>query len=120
MPSLMPASNVFSFLRMGQIRAPALAEVLDTSIAGFAGRRIERKPPADLLERFCRIAESDDTDAAVEAFARRWGMLGLCAHGLPYRHVPIDIGPYVGIELRRLARKYPRWKEVQINVNEIL
>ena len=84
MPSLMPASNVFSFLTIGQIRAPALAEVLDTSIAGFAWRRIERKPPADLLERFCRIADSDDTDAAVEAFARRWGLLGLCEHGLPH------------------------------------
>ena len=109
-------------LPLGQVIAPPLAEVRATSreIVGDSTKRVLRKAAPDLLDRFCHIAESDDIDAAVEAFARRWGMLGLCAeHGLPYRHGPIDVGPAVGIELRRLARKYPRWKEVQINVSEI-
>jgi hypothetical protein len=40
----------------------------------------------DLLERFCRVADAPDTARAVVAFARRWGLLGLCEHGLPYLH----------------------------------
>src|ERR1035441_9289103 len=70
---------------LGQVIAPPLAEVRATSreIVGDSTKRSLRKVAPDLLDRFCRIANLDDPHAAVEAFARRWGMLGLCGeHGL--------------------------------------
>lgn len=74
-----------SFL-LDRVHAPALAEVLADSIAGDHAIEVRRKVVPDLLERFCRIAEAPDNAAAVETFAKRWGMLGLCEHGLPYLH----------------------------------
>jgi hypothetical protein len=76
-PKTVPLARVF---------APSLAEVLADSIAGDHDTTVIRKAAPDLLERFCRIAEAPDTARAVVAFARRWGVLGLCEHGLPYRH----------------------------------
>ena len=70
---------------LGRVFAPALAEVLNGSIVGDA-ERIMRKTAPDLLERFRYIAEAPDTDAAVVNFAKRWGMLSLCEHGLPCGH----------------------------------
>lgn len=71
---------------LGQVWAPPLNLVLDDGIIGNASERIKRKAAPDLLERFCHIAEAPDTAAAVVAFAKRWGVLGLCKHGRPYRH----------------------------------
>jgi len=53
-------------------------------------------PPSNLLERFCQLREADD--AEVLRFARKWGLLGLCAdHGRPAGHlhgcVPADREP---------------------------
>jgi hypothetical protein len=44
------------------------------------------RPRSDLLIQFCRIAESPNTEKAATAFVKRWGLLGLCEHGLPTIH----------------------------------
>jgi hypothetical protein len=74
---------------LGHVFAPSLSEVLADSIAGNHQVPLRTKAAPDLLERFCRIAEAPDTAAAVVAFASRWGLLGLCEHGLPCRHSDI-------------------------------
>lgn len=48
--------------------------------------RVKHRAPPDLLGKFCAIAESANTDSATVTFARKWGMLGLCEHGLPIGH----------------------------------
>lgn len=40
------------------------------------------RPRADMLEAFLRLA--DATDDRVLAYARRWGVLGICKHELPF------------------------------------
>src|ERR1017187_5244584 len=121
----MADSSVFSFVPIGQIRAPPLGKVLDTSIAGLATRSERRKPP-DLLERFCLIAESADTDAAIVAFARRWGLLGLCEHGLPSEglcngHSTCTPCGWTGTESfdhwRRLARAFQSMLRIGLALN---
>ena len=121
----MADSSVFSFVPIGQIRAPPLGKVLDTSIAGLATRSERRKPP-DLLERFCLIAESEDTDAAIVAFARRWGLLGLCEHGLPSEglcngHSTCTPCGWTGTESfdhwRRLARAFESMLRIGLALN---
>lgn len=44
---------------------------------------------SDLLEGFLALADAADSE--VEAYARRWGILGLCRHGLPAGHTPIRL-----------------------------
>lgn len=44
------------------------------------------EPPPDLLDRFVALAEAPDVGILV--FARRFGVLQTCRHGLPYRHDP--------------------------------
>ncbi len=43
----------------------------------------------DLLEGFLALADAADSD--VEAYARRWGILGLCRHGLPAGHESVRL-----------------------------
>ena len=49
---------------------------------------IKRRAPRELLTRFINIAESPDTERAVRMFTRKWGLLGLCGHGVPRSHNP--------------------------------
>jgi hypothetical protein len=51
------------------------------------GMRVE--PRRGLLEGF--IALSDSSGDAILGFARRWGVLCLCSHGLPITHNPGDL-----------------------------
>jgi predicted RNA-binding Zn-ribbon protein involved in translation (DUF1610 family) len=75
---------------LARILASGLAEVIGDSMTPDRVTFVQKKAPPDLLEQFCRIAEARDTAVAVVAFARRWGLLGLCEeHGLPYRHTHI-------------------------------
>ena len=124
-------SKTFS---LAHVCAPSLAEVLVSSIT--AGAMVRRKAAPDLLERFCRIAEAPDTNAAVVAFARRWGVLGLCEHGLPYGHVrffePMFGGssrrltildPYQGTDPRSClpgAELFQHWKELAVRFYSML
>jgi hypothetical protein len=64
----------------------------------------------ELLPAFLRLAEA--SDEAILAFARRWGMLGLCHHGLPtfhdksfdvFNHRTLDDGSTCWFEGRREA-----------------
>jgi hypothetical protein len=39
-----------------------------------------------MLDDFIRLCDADDFPEAVLSFARRWGLLGICDHGLPCSH----------------------------------
>lgn len=43
-------------------------------------------PSAALLDQFVLLGEA--TDEAILQYAKRWGVLGICIHGLPYSHNP--------------------------------
>lgn len=50
--------------------------------------RVDLKPirqwaRRDMLEEFLQLADADADDAAVATFGRRYGLLGLCRHGVP-------------------------------------
>ena len=83
-------------LPVGMVWAPRLASITDGVLIPekfhpwlLSSRgRVKRRAPNTLLAIFCNIAEAPDTERAVNAFASRWGMLGLCDHGLPYTHNP--------------------------------
>jgi hypothetical protein len=44
------------------------------------------RPRRGMLLRFCKLADAED--ARILAFARLWGPLYLCKHGLPFTHDP--------------------------------
>lgn len=72
---------------LGSISAPPLRGI-DRGGYYIKGIRPEkqRRPNAHLLTQFLRIAESANADKAAAAFTNRWGLLGLCEHGLPVIH----------------------------------
>jgi hypothetical protein len=49
-------------------------------------------PVRDFLTPFAALATHPDLDKAVEKFSSRWGVLGLCEHGLPATHQPLRLG----------------------------
>jgi len=51
-----------------------------------AGADWETEVPDDLLLRFASLAEGSDRE--IVTFARTYGLLGLCVHGLPSSHNP--------------------------------
>jgi hypothetical protein len=87
-----------SSLPVGNIWAPRLARIEDEVLIPEKSKLhptpgillstgwIKRRAPKSLLTVFCNIAEAPDTERAVKAFASKWGMLGLCHHGLPSTH----------------------------------
>jgi hypothetical protein len=55
----------------------------DSDVLIFDWRRTRsRDPKSEILDRFLGLRTADD----VEDFARVYGALGLCCHGLPHRH----------------------------------
>jgi hypothetical protein len=56
-------------------------------------------PDFGLLRAFVGLADPDASAQDVLAFARAWGMLGLCPHGLPRTHDPNSIPYSVGFPL---------------------
>ncbi len=54
-------------------------------------RWVEANDAARLLERFVALAEAPAD--AILGFARRWGVLAVCAHGLPCSHRPDEPVP---------------------------
>lgn len=73
-------------LPVGSIWAPRFERAENGRI--YAGAPRAKRAPRDLLSRFCRIAEAEDGDATAISFARHWGTLGLCRHGIPAGHSP--------------------------------
>lgn len=73
-------------LPLGRTWAPSFAKLTgDRLIEAHRNPKVMRPSPA-LLQQFIRIAEAADADAAVTRFARKWGLVGLCKHGLPSQH----------------------------------
>ena len=69
--------------------APAFGRLYDGRLlAESRGAWKKRRAPRNLLNRFISIADSANTEAAVVSFARQWGIIGLCKHGLPILHDP--------------------------------
>jgi hypothetical protein len=72
---------------LGVIWGPRLAKIEEGRLVPDWQRMLKRPAPRDLLARYCRIAESPDTDAAAARFARSWGVANLCdSHSLPIGH----------------------------------
>lgn len=70
------------------------------------GRRTASRP--ELFEEFVRLA--DRPAESIRDYARRWGVLGICKHGLPLTHNP----PPVPYPLTPVAMTWCRpmpWKE---------
>jgi hypothetical protein len=87
-----PTSSVWPGGVAGQWLVPSRIE-LDTNesrllIDAFGSAdgqwHSQERAPHKLLDKFIALAEAPGT--AVLKFARKWGVLGLCTHGLPYWH----------------------------------
>ncbi len=76
-------------LPVGYVWAPRFAEFREGRLrAETSVNWIKRRAPRDLLKRFVNLAESPNTERAVIGFAKQWGIVGLCKHGLPIPHQP--------------------------------
>jgi hypothetical protein len=75
-----------SSVALGHTWAPAFDRLDGGRLLREMGERVKHYTPPDLLAKFCAIAESANTDSSAVTFARKWGMLGLCQHGLPLGH----------------------------------
>ena len=80
-------------LPVGSINAPRFGRLHNgrlqaDSLGDGSEVWIERRAPANLLHRFIKIANAPDTQRAVIAFVRQWGILQLPKLGLPIFHKP--------------------------------
>jgi hypothetical protein len=57
-----------------------------------AGGHVVEDPVRDFLLPFAALCDSKNFDADVVAYAERWGVLGICDHGLPHTHWPLRLG----------------------------
>jgi hypothetical protein len=73
-------------LPVGYTWAPQFDHVAAGRIVHLRGSQIKRKSSQQLLTQFCGISQSGDAAAATVRFTKRWGLVGLCTHGLPARH----------------------------------
>lgn len=82
----------------------------------FSGWRLVR-PQRELLSQFVGLG-SDRSGDAIEAFAQKWGVLGICRHELPASHRPAMLSPRLKVFsrvplYRRVAADVRRMCEVQ-------
>jgi hypothetical protein len=70
-------------------------EVVDGAIVWVTGKKVPDgglvAPDFRLLDEFVRLADPIASDGQIVAFARAWGQLDLCPHGLPRTHDPNSI-----------------------------
>jgi hypothetical protein len=52
-----------------------------------------KRTRSTMLDNFIGLCDADDFPAAVLAFAKKWGVLGVCEHGLPCSHNQSFSGP---------------------------
>lgn len=78
-------------LSTGEVDRPLVAALLVPTVVELAGDRLwcaepmrDRKVGTGVLEQFVKLAEAPAE--AIRDYARRWGVLQLCAHGLPASH----------------------------------
>jgi hypothetical protein len=78
---------------LGNVLAPGSVELIRTSFGASyikwdlePFRQMKFPSPAGMLDAFIRIADGDDQDTL--RFAKRYGVLFLCRHGLPWPHYP--------------------------------
>ena len=65
-----------------------------------------RRPGPHILRDFVRLADGDGP--TIRAYARRWGILGICEHGLPSSHLGNEDGTPRCRPLSR--REDPAWR----------
>ena len=65
-----------------------------------------RRPGPHILSDFVRLADGDGP--TIRAYARRWGILGICEHGLPSSHLGNENGTPRCRPLSR--REDPAWR----------
>jgi hypothetical protein len=98
---------------LGHVWAPPFTKIgRDGRLMCDLARRVKRRAPQDLLAKFRAIAEARDTDSAAVSFARKWGMLGLCRHGLPLWHA----GKYCAARSFEMAKD---WKDFAICLDSL-
>jgi hypothetical protein len=72
-----------------------------------------------LLGDFLELADSKASDAQIEDFARHWGVLGLCWHGLPRNHLPLHFPPRYAREQIELAAKSFRERATKVEAQKL-
>jgi hypothetical protein len=83
---------------------PHRIELVDGRLVPYYGDSSFISAQPEMLERFLRLANA--SDAEILAFARRFGMLDLCAHGRPRRHdVVTGRGPACELTVVRRGRR---------------
>ena len=68
------------------------------------------RPRPQLLEGFVRLGAASGRE--IRNYARRWGLLDLCGHGVPEGHATVDVPlmlgvPYVTVQLEPTCRAHP-------------
>jgi hypothetical protein len=71
-------------LERGHLLPPGYLECIRGRIYASYERAALVAQPSDLFERFLELGNEGDT--GIEAFARAWGTLGICKHGVPWLH----------------------------------
>ncbi len=68
---------------LGDVFSPKFSHLENEVLIPDGVERTRRRPNQSMLSQFCTIAVSPNVSRSVQAFAKRWGLLQLCIHGLP-------------------------------------
>lgn len=72
------------------------------------GQAQRRRVDQSLLDDFLDLAEA--SDEAIYRFSRKWGVLGLCKHGLPWKHSDACIRTAPSFPGHLAAEKTDHWR----------
>ena len=102
-------------LPIGELRVPNHVELEEEGLCwGMDARQpITRRPGPPILRDFVRLADGDGPQ--IRAYARRWGILGICEHGLPFCHAGNEGGMPRCRPLRRedLGWRFDGWEPLE-------
>jgi hypothetical protein len=97
-PLSMPANDPYALLRdvssgtlgrplpLGSLAVPTRVEIHNDHLRFMVEPLTSRAVTPTLLDQFVALS----SDEAILAFARQWGVLALCHHGLPFQHEGAD------------------------------
>ncbi|MGD0580185.1 MAG: hypothetical protein ABSC08_14790 [Bryobacteraceae bacterium] len=88
--------------------APAPLDCRDGNLSYRVGQAQRRPVDQSLLSGFLRLAEASDD--AVLRFSKKWGILGLCKHGLPWKHSDACIRTIPSFPGHLWAEKTEHWR----------
>ena len=82
-------------MQAGVSHVPQHMELTEDAVL-WAGPFKEVRPGPGLLENFLNLV--DESDEEIFRYARRWGVLGICKHGVPASHNDYPFGVQHGVE----------------------